>query len=84
MDFNKRVAELCKLRGIQKKDLANILGITPQGLSQSINQQYPQLQTLERIANALGVDVAELFTGNQDCFYCPHCGKKIILQKEQE
>lgn len=82
MDFNKRVADLCKLRGIQKKDLANILGITPQGLSQSINQPYPQLQTLERIARALGVEVGELFESGG--IYCPHCGKRIIISKEKE
>ena len=81
MDFAKRIKAICKERGIQIKDLANILGITPQGMSQAINQQYPQLQTLERIANALGVDVADLFN-ESNSFYCPHCGKKIVIYKE--
>ena len=84
MDFNKRVADLCKMRGVQKKDLANILGISPQGLSKAINQPYPQLQTLERIAKALGVEVGELFESNSNYISCPHCGKKIIISKEQE
>jgi transcriptional regulator with XRE-family HTH domain len=79
MDFNKRVADLCKYRGIQKKDLANILGITPTGLAKAINQQYPQLQTLERIAKALDVELSELFADNT--IYCPHCGKKIKIEK---
>lgn len=80
MDFSKRIADICKDRGIQKKDLADILGITPTGLSKAINQPYPQLQTLERIAKVLGVEVAELFDTNYT--YCPHCGKKIIINKE--
>lgn len=82
MDFNKRIADICKERGIQKKDLANILGITPTGLAKAINQDYPQLQTLERIAVALGVEVSELFSdckSGQIC--CPYCGKKITLSK---
>lgn len=82
MDFNKRVTEICKDRGIQKKDLANILGITPTGLSKAINQDYPQLQTLERIATALGVEVSELFTDSKNGqFCCPHCGKAIRFEK---
>ena len=80
MDFSKRVKEICKIRGIQVKDLAGILGITPTGLSKAINQQYPQLQTLERIATALGVSVAELFT-DENTICCPHCGKKISISK---
>lgn len=79
MDFKKRIATICKERGIQLKDLANILGITPQGLSKAINQDYPQLQTLEKIANALGCSVADFFESDFIC--CPHCGKKITLQK---
>lgn len=82
MDFNRRVAEICKDRGIQKKDLASILGITPTGLSKAINQDYPQLQTLERIATALGVEVSELFTDSgKGQIFCPHCGKKITISK---
>lgn len=80
MDFKKRVKEICTERGILLKDLANILGITPTGLSSAINQDYPQLQTLERIAKALGVEVADLFKDDKT-IQCPHCGKKIIIGK---
>lgn len=66
MDFSTRIKELCKERGILLKDLAVRLGITPIGLSQSINQKYPQLQTLERIAEALNVEVSELFAPKED------------------
>lgn len=66
MDFSTRIKELCKERGILLKDLAIRLGITPIGLSQSINQKYPQLQTLERIAEALNVEVSELFAPKED------------------
>ena len=66
MNFSTRIKELCKERGILLKDLAARLNITAIGLSQSINQEYPQLQTLERIANALNVEVGELFTPKND------------------
>ena len=79
MDFSTRIKELCKERGMLLKDLAERLGITPIGLSQSINQEYPQLQTLERIANALGVDVSELFTKK---YRCPNCGCELNIKIE--
>lgn len=63
------------------KDLAERLGITPTGLSKSLGQDYPQLQTLERIANALGVEVAELFVKSEgkSALSCPKCGAKLQL-----
>ena len=61
MNFSERIKQLCKERGLMMKDLAAKLEITPTGLSKAIGQPYPQLQTLERIAGALGVSVSELF-----------------------
>lgn len=82
MDFSERVKELCKEKGILMKDLAEKkLGITPTGLSKSLGQKYPQLQTLERIANALEVDISELFVNpsNNNELMCPKCGAKLKL-----
>lgn len=86
MDFSARVKELCKEKGITMKDLAEKrLGITPTGLSKSLGQNYPQLQTLERIANALGVELADLFvkpTPNQG-MRCPKCGAKLQITEAE-
>lgn len=83
MDFSARVKELCKEKGIMMKDLAERLGITPTGLSKSLGQDYPQLQTLERIANALDVEVSELFvkTTDKEVFCCPKCGARLELKE---
>lgn len=86
MDFSTRIKELCKERGILVKDLAAKLGITSIGLSKSINQPYPQLQTLEKIASSLEVDVSELFVNRRNTFTCPNCGAEIevTIHKQQE
>lgn len=81
MNFSGRIKELCKERGILMKDLAGKLGITSIGLSKSINQPYPQLQTLERIATALGVEVSELFAPKRNTFICPNCGAEIEVKQ---
>jgi len=83
MNFKVRIKEICKERGILQKDLAVKLGITYIGLNKSLRGEYPQLQTLERIAAALDVPVIELFerpvSGN---ISCPKCGTAIKITAE--
>lgn len=80
MGFSKRIKHLCKEQGIHLQDLANRLGISATSLSQAINQPYPQLQTLERIATALGLEVVDLFEPSErGAHRCPHCGKPIEI-----
>lgn len=84
MDFSARVKELCKAKNIMLKDLAEKINITPIGLSRTLHQSYPQLQTLERIAGALGVEVYELFVlPESDVVHCPHCGGALKITVER-
>jgi transcriptional regulator with XRE-family HTH domain len=62
MEFRSRIKELCQLRGITQKDLADKLGITDISLNKTLRGDYPQLQTLEKISSALNVEIWELFT----------------------
>ena len=52
-----------KQKGMTMQQFAEILGVTRDTLTRNINGN-PTLETLERIANALGVDVSELFVRN--------------------
>ena len=56
-----RIKEILKLRGMTMMDLAERLGINRVNLSSSINGN-PTIATLEKIANILEVDLAELFS----------------------
>lgn len=60
MDFRTRIKELCQSKGFTQKDLADKMGISDISLNKTLRGDYPQLQSLERIANALEVDIAEL------------------------
>lgn len=64
MDFRTRIKELCQTKGFTQKDLADKMGISDISLNKTLRGDYPQLQSLERIANALEVDIAELFVRN--------------------
>lgn len=55
-----RILELCKEAGINQTELADKIGLSRVGLSKAINGN-PTISTLEKIADALGVPVTELF-----------------------
>ncbi len=74
-----RIKDLCKQRGMTVTALAEKVGITQPNMSNIVNAKTsPSLELLERIARALGVDVAELFAPQQvGVFTCPHCGARL-------
>lgn len=58
-----KVKDLIKQKGMTMQQFAEMLGVTRDTLTRNINGN-PTLETLERIANALKVDIAELFVRN--------------------
>ncbi len=62
MSLGERLKALRKERGIQQKVLAEKSGLTPSLISQiESNKLTPSLNTLGRIAGALGLPIAQLF-----------------------
>ena len=72
-----RIKELIKSKGLTAKDVAVSSGISEPLLSNIVNGKgNPSLQTLMRIADALGVNVAELFEEDKpitETVCCPKC-----------
>lgn len=60
-----RVKEICNEKGLQMKDLAAIMNVKPESLSRTMNGN-PQLSSLENIAKALNVGVADLFADKSE------------------
>lgn len=76
-----RVKEICKEKGLLFKDLATQLGVSDVSLRQSL-QGNPTVGTLQKIADALGVEFLELFApAPTNAIICPHCGKSIRIEK---
>lgn len=72
-----RLKEVLKERGMTQRDLADRMGVTEAFVSKIVSgRSASTLDTLQRIADALGVDVAELFA---PVMKCPHCGKPIVI-----
>ena len=58
-----RIKELLQEADITQAELAQLVGIARPNLSNIVNgKTNPSLSTLESIANALGVEIAELFS----------------------
>ncbi len=81
-----RIRELIKEKGYTQEEFAKMVGTTRVGLSK--NLVCPSGTTLEKIAEALEVDMWELFKSKDEItkevieernntIPCPHCGKPI-------
>lgn len=76
-----RLKEILKEKGVLHKELAERLGVTDIALRASLKGN-PTIGTLERVAEALGVSVAELFAPQpSNIVHCPHCGGVLHIEK---
>ncbi len=79
-----RIKEVIKEKGMTVNSLAEKMGINRVGLSNHINGN-PSVEVLERIADAIGCPITELFEQPKKAplsFTCPHCGKDINIKVE--
>lgn len=76
------IKKTIKEHGLEVREVAQRMNITPTGLSQHINGN-PSVEVLQRIANAIGCDISELFEQpDKDYINCPNCGSKLELKKK--
>lgn len=76
-----RIKELCKERGITQKELAANIGISAVGLAKALGGNTT-IGTLEKVAEALGVPVWDLFAREEETLTCPKCGARLKLVEE--
>ena len=78
------VRRICKERGKQMKDLAADMGIDPASLTRALNGNA-RLDTIEKIATALGVSMKSLFEPLNDVEgYIRKGGKIYQFNSRQE
>lgn len=81
-----KIKYVAKSKGMTMAQIADKLGINPITLSQSLNGN-PTLSRLTEVANALGVDVSELFVqprGKQDIHGCIFVDGKPTLVNSKD
>lgn len=81
--MKERVKNLLKERGMTAKELASKMNISEGALSLSLSGN-PTLSRLQEIAQALGVEVGDLFVSPSNVLTCPKCGARLQLTEVKE
>ena len=81
-----RIKQAIKESGSSVGELAQKMGVSRQTISRQINGANITVETVQKIADALGLPVGQLFdqkpqTTNSDnnTITCPHCGEKLVI-----
>jgi len=78
--YKLKIKELAREKHVTMKQLAKACGYRQ---ATSLNQAMARglrVPQLEDIANALGVDVPDLFESSKQVLTCPHCGKMFEIE----
>lgn len=81
-----RIKEVIKERGMTITELADKMGINRVNLSNMINGN-PTVETLNKISNAIGCDISELFERpniDTTVLTCPKCGAKLKVIESKD
>lgn len=86
-----RIKEICSEKGVSIVELSSRIGMSRVSISNMIaGRQSPPVDTLDKIANALGVEAWTLLkdpkevgfeSTNPEFFACPKCGAKLQLKE---
>lgn len=75
-----RIKDLCREKGIGIGELADKIGMSRVSIGNFIaRRQWPSSEAFRKIADALGVEVSELFAPRRNTFTCPNCGAEITV-----
>lgn len=74
-----QIQALCKQKGVKQIDLARLLGMREDSLSIALKKDTLSIGKLDKIADYLGVGIAELFDTSKASITCPHCGKPLNI-----
>lgn len=82
------IKELLKERSMTQKELAQKIGISTVSLNRYMTGN-PSVSSLEKVAEALNVEISELFVHRKTvetvpAFKCPHCGNKLYIEIKGE
>ena len=77
------IKDVLKRKNISINEFADMLAINRVSLSTQINGN-PTIETLQKWANLLNIDISELFEQKQTSITCPNCGVDIIIEAREK
>ena len=88
--MENRIKNLIKEKGFTQEQLAQKMGVTRMSLVKTLSGN-PSYETLQRIAEALEVEMWELFASKEEIvnkdkniIRCPKCGARFVLEEKEE
>ena len=88
--MENRIKNLIKEKGFTQEQFAQKMGVTRMSLVKTLSGN-PSYETLQRIAEALGVEMWELFASKEEIvnkdkntIRCPKCGARFVLEEKEE
>ena len=88
--MENRIKNLIKEKGFTQEQFAQKIGVTRMSLVKTLSGN-PSYETLQRIAEALGVEMWELFASKEEVvnkdkntICCPKCGARFVLDEKEE
>lgn len=84
-NMDLRIKEILKEKKITAISLADTVGMAQPSMSNIVNGKVmPSVETLERIAVALGVPFTDLFEQpKQNVITCPKCGTRLEVKEKE-
>ena len=80
--MKSRIKELLKSQGLTISELATMIGTTQTSVSRMLSDDgNPTYDTLVKIANALNVEIQDLFSNDKNILTCPKCGARFRLEE---
>lgn len=86
--MENRIKNLIKENGFTQEQFAQKMGVTRMSLVKTLSGN-PSYETLQRIAEALGVEMWELFASKEEIvnkdkntIFCPKCGARFELKED--
>lgn len=88
--MENRIKNLIKEKGFTQEQFAQKMGVTRMSLVKTLSGN-PSYETLQRIAEALGVEMWELFASKEEIvnkdkntIFCPKCGARFVLEEKED
>ena len=77
-----RIKEILAEKGMTMADLAEKAKMQQPAISRAMTGN-PTVETLERIASALEVNITELFAPKSNTIICPKCGTVLEVEERE-
>lgn len=72
-----KIREICEAKSLTITELGRMIGAKKSAIYSIVNNGNPTVETLEKFAKALDVNVRDFFEEDKEAFTCPHCHQPI-------